>query len=385
MYLSISFDTNLDFIQNEYRIFHKGFIYEIVRGKDNFGHILYVESSRDEVYNSVLEFFSELCWLFNTRLLVLGKIGAGVKTPFYCQRELLGGIVNGINLDEYIPYEYNDQQILALAIYREAKNSNSVFYQFLNYFKIINMINPKGKDQKEWINRNINSIKLTEEENKRLQSIINLGEYLYSCGRCAIAHASYANNDKIANPDNYYDYEMICEMLQIIEKFAVYIMINEMDIKTLEELKNNKNLILIKKIIDGEFQLMNIELNFYNNKESFTFFQKIPFEIIKKDSNYYLLNTKRDFRKMFISFALKIDEPKIEIVDLGLNENETEITEQIQFWKFLRNLYQNGAIEIIENGVMIYRLDYFLPINIDPTKTFEAIDKKIHDLEQKLL
>lgn len=88
---------------------------------------------------------------------------------------------------------------------------------------------------------------------------------------------------------------------------------------------------------------------------------------------------------MFISFALKIDEPKIEIVNLGLNEKETEITEQIQFWKFLRILYQNGAIEIMENGVMIYRLDYFLPINIDPTKTFEAIDKKIHDLEKKLL
>jgi hypothetical protein len=91
---------------------------------------------------------------------------------------------------------------LALAIYREARGVRSIFYEFLGYFKILNMIQNDGKSQIAWINDNLH--KLKDEQSLKRLAVLNssepeVGNYLYVSGRCAVAHASVS---PVANPDN---------------------------------------------------------------------------------------------------------------------------------------------------------------------------------------
>ncbi len=62
-----------------------------------------------------------------------------------------GGIIDNGPI-EYVPDPANDRTKLALALYREALSVNMVAYQFLGYFKIINVIHESGPDQIAWIN-----------------------------------------------------------------------------------------------------------------------------------------------------------------------------------------------------------------------------------------
>lgn len=138
-------------------------------------------------------------------------VGSSIAFPFY--RNL----------------EQDEKARLALALFREARTVNSTPFEFLSYFKILNIF---WKDRLETINGQrqnpiIEGIRATLPKLKD-ELVVNrvraLGttepdvpKYLYESGRCAIAHA-YA--DPIVDPDDVSDLRRLSEDLYIVKEIA---------------------------------------------------------------------------------------------------------------------------------------------------------------------
>ena len=146
--------------------------------------------------------------------------GEGIKyvnipriTTSYC------GNINEVEKDKIV----NEKANVALALYREGINSPSVFYSFLNFYRIINLLSPDPDIQKTWINENLNKALAAWPWGKRplRKSHTNEGEYLYGKCRSGIAHASDLKSTR--NPDSSKDDFEIREDKEVMKALAVYI------------------------------------------------------------------------------------------------------------------------------------------------------------------
>jgi len=131
--------------------------------------------------------------------------------------------------------EENSKARLALALFREGQTVNSISFQFLSYFKILNIfwndryVNGKN-DIIEGIRQTLPNI-TDEQAQKRLTEIkdmeADVSAYLYQSGRWAVAHA-YA--DPIIDPDDTSDLRRLSQDLWIIKAIAEYLIVSELRI-----------------------------------------------------------------------------------------------------------------------------------------------------------
>lgn len=119
-----------------------------------------------------------------------------------------------------LPKPKDEKTWLALALYREALCLNCFPYKFLAFFKILNIRHETGQDIKSWINRNIAGC-ITDKSDKRLKELqcsdIDIGNYLYEVGRCAIAHAY---RKPLVNPDDEEHLVRIRSDIDLIQALA---------------------------------------------------------------------------------------------------------------------------------------------------------------------
>lgn len=136
-----------------------------------------------------------------------------------------------INPDYAIPREdytkYSKKKWYALAFMREAISSNSIYYSFLNYFKVIELANKGDLDKtRNWIDANIERVCKAKnidwyEENMTKQGRTDAGFYLAKTERTAIAHAEYNFQGKNThNPDDPKDWRRTRDDLVVIRELA---------------------------------------------------------------------------------------------------------------------------------------------------------------------
>jgi len=136
--------------------------------------------------------------------------------------------------------EPNPKALLALALYREGRSVDSTPFEFLSYFKILNIF---WKDKFEIvkgvrINPLVEGIrnalpKIADEEvKKRVANLVSLNkdpaEYLYQSGRCAIAHA---HSEPIVDPDDMSDLHRLSEDMRIVRTIAEHLIEGELNVR----------------------------------------------------------------------------------------------------------------------------------------------------------
>ncbi|MEK3951253.1 methylamine utilization protein MauJ [Paenibacillus sp. FSL H7-0703] len=232
------FDTSFDFCEQKYNVRYDSFDIEIIRGSSEEGHNLFIETTKKNAKlanEATRRFLSEICWLYQSRVEIIAGGGwASHKTPTNVAFRKFARIGGGIDLTSYRQIASTHEQKIALGIYREAFSSNSIFYKFLSCFKIINMIYKTGKEQKDWINNNIEKLIKSKSKIEQLkqEGITNLGEHFYHSGRCAIAHSNIISGEPIADADNHEDNFRIGREIEVIKELAEIIMSDELMIPT---------------------------------------------------------------------------------------------------------------------------------------------------------
>jgi hypothetical protein len=123
----------------------------------------------------------------------------------------------------------DDKSRLALALYREARSVRSIPYEFLGYFKIINIRYDNRTSQEDWINKTT-PVLADEDAKNRLRELAykpNIGHYMFVSGRCAIAHASH---NPVVCPDKPEDLFRLSSDMPVARALAEYIIRNELGI-----------------------------------------------------------------------------------------------------------------------------------------------------------
>jgi hypothetical protein len=145
-----------------------------------------------------------------------------------------GRMINPTLRADYLPSSDDPKVKLALAFYREALGVNSIPYQFLGFFKIINILFQTGSEQEGWIRRTLpkltDHLALPRIEVLRRQHT-DIPKYLYGSGRCAVAHA-FA--EPLVNPENPRDSERLVLDLPLVKALAAYLIEHEFGIKSIQ-------------------------------------------------------------------------------------------------------------------------------------------------------
>jgi hypothetical protein len=134
--------------------------------------------------------------------------------------------------------ETNGKASLALALFREARTVNSTPFEFLSYFKILNIFWKDRTELVEGQRRNpiVEGIRVTILVVKDERALSRLGvlrgtepdvaKYLYESGRCAVAHAQA---EPIVDPDDVSDLRRLSEDVHIVKAIAEYLI--EMELR----------------------------------------------------------------------------------------------------------------------------------------------------------
>jgi len=181
---------------------------------------------RLHAFETILRFLSALSWSKRCPARARLRIectapmrgGKGVNSPILCK----GFAPANLETPD------NPKARLATAIYREAKSVHNTLYEFLSYFKIINIVYQNGPSQKKWINNTISHLsdrKALDRIDQLRSQESDIGAYLYESGRCAVAHAGV---DPVVDPDNPNDFLRIDVDMPVAEALAEYLMVNEL-------------------------------------------------------------------------------------------------------------------------------------------------------------
>jgi hypothetical protein len=148
-----------------------------------------------------------------------GVGGARRSLPLTWGPRMSGGMRTS---PEYILLDHipapSEGRNLALALYKEGKNADSVFYQFLNYWKIIEAAVREKDKRWEWVNNSASRLTIDRERLSEITaSHSNIAEYFDYSGRCAIAHVF---KRPFVNPDANEDYTRISKDVRLVEELA---------------------------------------------------------------------------------------------------------------------------------------------------------------------
>jgi hypothetical protein len=154
---------------------------------------------------------------------------AGSTVPCAVREKKLARSINRYFLTRWNPL-LDPKQQLAVALYREAMAVNSIPYQFLGFFKIINILYKDGPAQMAWIKGTLP--KLTEKYlQDRILALSNVesdvAKYLFVSCRCAVAHAF---SEPLIDPDDLKHLRRLSADLEVVQALAEYLIKHELNV-----------------------------------------------------------------------------------------------------------------------------------------------------------
>ena len=350
--------------------------------------------ARLDIERLILSFLSILSWLERRGILV--KYWGGGNLPRMVGREDRHGIIRDQFDFPYFPEPTDAQGRLALGLYREGQSLNHGAYQFLSFYKVLEVkLGQRKRDIVAWINNNVNHI-----EDHKAKTILaelqagvpDVGTYLYGSGRCAVAHASAA---PLVNPDDPTDERRLAYELPVMTALAEVMIERELGIesshtvwrKHLYELSGFKLLLgdeLIKSVLAGqlsvrEISLPTLDVRLRGKPLYVPFNDMAPVEatadqatmsiLLRSQNNYLHMAIHLNFRDERLMF----DPTK----DIGVDDDGSlESAETaIEFWHFMHDFWANGRLEIYdaESLQLLSRKDAFMPVNVDLGRTLTAL------------
>lgn len=178
----------------------------------------------NEVLAKMYRFASVLGW-FKRGYVEVGGYITGSHANLYSEpqsvAETLAGGRHSFNCN-YMPLVRDERTRRALAFWREGSRLRYLHagYAFLSFFKVLESQFEKTDDRVAWMNATIP--KLADKAGERVHALggecSDIGKHIYESGRCAIAHAQFS--DGRGDPDVPEDRRRLTEDLAVIEGLA---------------------------------------------------------------------------------------------------------------------------------------------------------------------
>jgi hypothetical protein len=303
---------------------------------------------------AINRFLSAMAWKDGQAYMLLGGVGFGAsrsakngKPPldnYRAKRRLPGRVISRFDF-EHLQNPSDPKQKLALALYRDGLCSNSDFYTFLSFYKVINIGKDKGPVQVAWINANLRELR--DPASKRVAELQtqfrDIGQYLYKQGRNAIAHA-FAT--PIHDPDDPAALESVALDLPVIRQLAIRFIEQELGVPSMNkifrehlfELEGFKNLFgapLTARLARGEsiplheFPLIPRLTMRLRDRTDISLFHDLPFRIYASENGIVYLGTDIQAQPIYVILALDFtkEELTLDLENFGFIEDRKSASE----------------------------------------------------------
>lgn len=358
------------------------------------------EMSQEEAQLSVNRFLSALCWAKVGGAHALFWIGSGGKNPTNVGKSKVRFVCDRLRTD-YLPKSNDEKARRALALFREALSVNTVPYQFLGFYKAINVLFYKGPDQKAWINANVTNVKdfqAVERIQELKKTVSDFGEYLYKSGRCAVAHAF---DHPTIDSDIPSETSQLAKDLPIVRALAKILIETELNIITeatyhrqhfyelqgfaeiigSENVRKLKAAELIHDDLISLFPTLSVRLR---EHDPFEAFERMSVKHVKQiDSTLSVLLQSQDglclveLQLNFAEWRLVFDSERWIHIKDDDQKSATPIRYCVDRVKFLRGHLLNGQVEIYDSSTnrLLARTDPLIPCNVDIGASIENLDR----------
>ncbi len=408
MWLVIGLESGIPWPTKETRVVYKGREILLRPETDKLAPTIVLAygppGTDDEALVIGRQFLSALAWVENgylREMMITGgshpiQVGKGV-----------GRMVSPQFRADYLPAPENPKAQLALAFYREAKGLNSIAYQFLGFFKILNVLFASGPEQIRWINSVLDKLEdhLAEPRLRSLrQSGEDIGDYLYRSGRCAVAHA-FA--EPLVDPDNIEDGKRLQEDLPVIKALAEYLIEHELGVLSLRTVwrEHLYELDGFRKILGPEI------VNALKTKSSvldtsmptlpklsvrlrdhapFPAFEALLLLNVETYEGTLVITCRSEDGIMNVGLFLGFDDERLgfdpmEGVIIRDDGTEKSIDYAMDRIRLVKGLLVNGQLEVwdSDHGVLLGRTDRCVPVNIDVASSLENFDRDLEQLRSK--
>lgn len=240
-YRTVGIETRIAWPAQERVVVFRGREFQLLPGSDKLSRMIRVKTetgfTQIDADKLIFELLSALAWAEQGGAET--TFGSWGTVPINIGKGPMGMI--GAGHFDYLPDPVDPKAKLALALYREGLSVNLTPYQFLGFFKVINIIRDKGKDQKQWIRDNLQYITNGDAKN-RVAAIQakepDVADYLYVSGRCAVVHAFDQAN--VVNPDDPADLIRLSEDLPVIRELARIAIEREFGVKSDRDFRNDR-------------------------------------------------------------------------------------------------------------------------------------------------
>ena len=232
-YRTVGIDTQIPWPAKEQVVTFRGREFQLLPGSDTLSRMIRVKTetgfTQVDADKLILELLSALAWAEQAKAVT--TFGNWCTAPLNIGKGPMGMI--GAGHFDYLPDPPDPKAKLALALYREGLSVNLTPYQFLGFFKVINIIKHGGDGQMQWIKDNLQHV--TEKRALARLAVVQKSEpdvakYLYVSGRCAVAHAFDQKN--VVNPDDPADLIRLSEDLPVIRELARIAIEREFGVKS---------------------------------------------------------------------------------------------------------------------------------------------------------
>lgn len=200
------------------------------RTTEQSAHINLKAVSTRDALTLINRFLSVLCWCDDQPMEIrYSWSGSAVPVSVPKDNRQTG---TSIGFPFYRQASTDPRVALALALFREGRSISSIPFEFLSYFKILNIFwkdkfttsaNGRTNPLVEGIRQ---SLPLIGDKSIRSRisvlsaSASDVAAYLYESGRCAIAHA---HTQPVVDPDNLKDLDRLAHDMPIVKAIAVYL------------------------------------------------------------------------------------------------------------------------------------------------------------------
>jgi hypothetical protein len=358
----------------------------------------------EEALRIVRQFLSSLAWVRQGQLREIGITGG--SHPIHIGKGPGARLIDPQFRVDYLPDSEDPRARLALALYREALGLDNTAYQFLGFFKIINVLHDKGAEQKEWINK---TIYLLEDHQAKERIMVlrstepDVGHYLYGSGRCAVAHAY---SEPLVDPEDPEDSARLQKDLPLVKALAGHIIEYELGIKSMDtvwqehlyQLDGFRTLVgseIIAKLKGrrevapgtvASLPKLSIRLR---DQPRFASFESMTAEVVAGQDGCLLLNCHSTDSLAHLRLCLNFAEELLQfdaingvvVADDGTPCGPRHAANR---GRLMKALCLNGQLEVWDTTreALLGRTDPFIPENIDLGATVENLDRQIEKFER---
>jgi len=347
-------------------------------------------------------FVNSLAWVRKAGIRT-AQFGGGSRVHGLGGQDARAIVDDRFELD-YVPDPADDKARLALGFYREGLTINSVAYQCLSFFKILNIAFGNGKGQIDWIDKNIADARKhdawsTREWEKKAgfdPKVDTPGSYLYVSNRCAVAHAF---NDPLIDPDDPDDRRRLADDLPMVRVLAEHFIEKEFGVKSaqtvwrehLYELQGFTDAFgapLVARIkAKEEVPLADFPgLPALSIRQAhmapFASFEDMAVELIDCHEGKVNLAMTSPAGVATVLLVLDFADERLdfEIFQHMAVEDDGSLAgaqAELDRARFVDRYLGNGKLEVWSGGQRIGRKDAFIPVNMDPGATHKIYEKAI--------